>query len=77
MTEAFVVYLLFVILTGFTGQQQILGFANQEACLTTREELRQQGVPDISACIPLVVEGTPGGEIPEGAASMIQRPWQP
>ena len=43
MTEAFVVYLLFVILTGFTGQQQILGFSTQEACLTTRQDLRGQG----------------------------------
>jgi hypothetical protein len=77
MTEAFVVYLLFVILTGFSGQQQILGFSTQEACLTTREDLRGQGVPDISACIPLLVQGTPGTETPEDASVMIERPGQP
>jgi hypothetical protein len=77
MTEAFVVYLLFVILTFFRGDQQVLGFAIQEACLTTRTELQQQGVPDISACIPLLIQGTPGTETPEDAAAMIQRPLQP
>ena len=77
MTEAFVVYLLFVVLTGFFGQQQIIGFSTQEACVTTREELREQGVPDISACIPLLIQGTPGTETSEDAAAMIQRPLQP
>jgi hypothetical protein len=77
MTEAFVVYLLFVILTGFSGQQQIMGFATQDTCLATREDLRGQGVPDISVCIPLVVQGTPGTETPADAAAMIQRPQWP
>jgi hypothetical protein len=74
MSEAFVVYLLFVILTFFRGDQQVLGFDTQEACLTTRTELQQQGVPDISACIPLVIQGTPGTETPADAAVMIPRP---
>jgi hypothetical protein len=60
MTEAFVVYLLFVILTFTRGDQVVLGFADQDACLATRTQIQQQGAP--------------GTETPEDAAAMIQRP---
>jgi hypothetical protein len=74
MTEAFVVYLLFVILTFTRGDQVVLGFADQDACLATRAQIQQQGAPEVSACVPLLVQGTPGTETPEDAAAMIQRP---
>ena len=77
MLEASVVYLLFVVLTGFFGQQQVIGFSTQEDCLATRSELQAQGVPDISGCIPLLIQGTPGTETPDDAKAMIQRPLQP
>ena len=76
MTEAFVIYLLFVIVTFTRPDQQILGFSSREACLTARTQLQEQGAPEVSACIPLVIAGTPEIETPADAAAMIQRPQQ-
>ena len=39
MTEAFVVYLLFAVLTFNRGDQQVLGFATRDACLTARTQI--------------------------------------
>jgi hypothetical protein len=76
MTESFVVYLLFVIVTFFRPDQQILGFATRDACLAARTQIQEQGAPDVSACIPFVIQGTPGTETPEDAAAMLQSPLQ-
>ena len=76
MTGAFVVYLLFVVLTFNRGDQQVLGFSSRDACLTARTQIQEQGAPETSACIPLLIEGTPGIETPEDAAAMIERPEQ-